>query len=357
MTPTSNDVGRRSLFARLTGLDIPTPPRLLDLVPLAAPGVPRARLRHRRIRRAVVALGVSAVLVVGNGVAAYFVPNYAHALAAVPVLSLITGPALSAAGLSAGDIKPLHDEGSWSGVTVTLSGSYADGLQTVLFVDIEGLPAGGPGRPSPTFGLGQIVVTDQFGQSYRLVGGEGLGVGPYPMIFEPLRGAAARVGGRLTLHVPFTKRGGASGALTQIDLHAAVVAGSDHRLAVPAPQAVAGTTYSIADLEASSNSLEVHTLIRGASIDANLAARPAIGQGVCYPGVFLVSPSGTYEIPTASLGDPFGRLKTDHVDEETRVFALSQTGTYRIVATGTGCTGNPPQADPVVAEWSITIGG
>jgi hypothetical protein len=358
--------GQQSLFQRLTDLEIPTPPRLLELGQSVGPPAHR-RSERRRLRRATIALAIAAFLVVSNGLAAYFAPNYAHALADVPVLSLVTAPALRAAGLSAGDVSPLHASGSWSGVTVTLSGSYTDGLQTVLFVDVEGLPVGDPSRPAPAFSLGQIVITDQFGQAYRLVGGEGLGAGPYPMIFEPLRGSAARVGGRLTLHVLFTEtRGGAGG---EIDLHAAVLAGSDHRLAVPTPQTVAGTTFRIVDLEVSSNSLEVHTVISGALIEADVAAGqridsaaqqgrlPAGGAGVCYPGVFVITPSGRFEIPTASLGDPSARLQSDHVLDETRLFARSESGTYRVVVSGAGCSATPPQDQPALASWSINVGG
>jgi hypothetical protein len=368
MTTTSFDDprGQQSLFQRLTDLEIPTPPRLFEVG--CSVGAPARRPSvRRRLRRATIALAIAAVLVVSNGLAAYFAPNYAHVLANVPVLSLVTAPALGAAGLSAGDVSPLHVSGSWSGVTVTVSGSYADGLQTILFVDVEGLPVGNPGRPAPAISLGQIVITDQFGEAYRLVGGEGIGVGPYPMIFEPLRGSAARVGGRLTLRVLFTKTGGGAGG--EIDLHAAVLAGSDHRLAVPTPQIVAGTTYRIADLRASSNSLEVHTVISGALIDADFAAvqridsaaqqgrLPAGGAGVCYPGVFVITPSGRFEIPTASLGDPFARLQSDHVLDETRLFARSESGTYRIVVSGAGCSGAPPQNQPTLASWSINVGG
>lgn len=360
--------GRQSLFQRLVDLDLPTPGHLFELGMPVDSRVRRPGVRHRRARRATIALAFGAVLVVSNGVAAYFVPNYAHALADIPVLNLVTGPALSAAGLSAGDVRPLHDQGSWSGVSVTLSGSYADGLQTVLFVDIEGLPAGGPGRPMPAFGLGQIVVTDQFGETYRLVGGEGIGVGAYPMIFEPLRGAAARVGGRLTLHVSFMRTGRIPGGVAQIDLHATVVAGSDHPLAVPASQTVAGTTYSVADLRASSNSLQVHTVIRGALIDSELAAEqqmsidaqqgklPVGGAVVCYPGVFLVTPSGRFEIPTAIPGDSEARLHADSVLDETRVFERSEVGTYRIVVSGAGCASGPPQDQPPLASWPISMG-
>jgi hypothetical protein len=148
-----------------------------------------------------------------------------------------------------------------------------------------------------------------------------------------------------------------------------VLAGSDHRLAVPTPQTVAGTTFRIVDLEVSSNSLEVHTVISGALIEADVAAGqridsaaqqgrlPAGGAGVCYPGVFVITPSGRFEIPTASLGDPSARLQSDHVLDETRLFARSESGTYRVVVSGAGCSATPPPDQPALASWSINVGG
>ncbi|MBJ7596408.1 MAG: hypothetical protein JF886_16395 [Candidatus Dormibacteraeota bacterium] len=246
-----------------------------------------------------------------NLVIADFVPGYARALANVPLLGALSQATLGAAGLGSNDVKGTNVKGSFSGVTATVAGSYADALETVLFVDIEGLPVGHPGQPAPAISMGTIFVTDQFGQSYREVGGEGIGVGPYPIFFEPLRAAATHVGSaRLTLHVPFN--GPQGHPVGGIDLHTVVRPGGARSLSNPPSQTAAGTTYAIVDLRVSPRALQVRTHYQGAVVDAAVIASekaqadaqngklPPGGEGATLPGVYLITPSGQVEIPTAS---------------------------------------------------------
>jgi len=300
-------------------------------------------------------------VIAGNAGASYFAPAYAHVLASVPVLGVITAPALKAAGLSASDVQPLHDEATSGGITVTLVGGYVDPLQTTLFLDIEGVMSNSNHPPPIT--VETPYLTDQFGSVYQIIGGEGIDSGPYPSLFQPLRGPAASVGARLTVHIGLSSP--ASGQrVGELDLHAALVAGQDgRRLAVPPPITVNGTIYTIAGIEVSSNAVQVHTVERGKLIDADIEASQAIGRArsgsVCFPGVFLVSPSGVYETPIAAPGQQTTptRLQTDHVLDETRLFARTGPGPFRIVVAGGGCTGAPPDRQPVIASWTINPNG
>lgn len=369
-----DDIADAQLARRLRALVIAAPGDLVTLAAVGAAPHRRLALRRRVTLRAVAAAVSLCVLSLGTGAASYFDPSFAQALAAAPGIGAISGPALAAAGLSAGQVAPLHEVGSAAGVTATLSGAYADGLQTTLFVDVEGLvspPAPTSQNPHPVPSHSELsavrsvshgmTLTDQFGTTYELAGGEGLGVGPYPVIFGPLRGVAASVGARFSLAIPVFD--GFGNQLGVIVLHATLLppsSASDVRS--PAPITIDGTTYRIADMHVSENAIEVHTEISGALIDSDVEAQqrlnPASGVGgsVCYPGVFLEDSSGTYQIPIAELNQDqiSSRLTSDHVLDETRLFARMHSGPYRIVVSGGGCSSAAPSQEPGLASWSFS---
>ena len=346
--PWSDDL----LAQRLRTLHIRTPESALGSSVAGARPRHRLGLRHRVRNLSLCTAGLVAV-VAANAVAAYFAPAYASALANAPAIGLITAPALQAAGLSAAAIEPLHDQASSDGVTVTLVGGYIDSLQTTLFLDIE--EVAGHGTTPPPVSTEPPYLTDQFGNVYQIIGGEGIDVGPYPSVFQPLRGPAASVGARLTVHIglssPATER-----RVGELDLHAALVAGQDgRRLAIPRAVTVDATTYRIVDMKVSTNSVEVHTVQQGKLIDADVAASNALrpGGSVCYPGVFLVTASGAYEDPIATLNEQTTpeRLQKSHLLDETQLFARTASGPFRIVVAG--CTNAPPDREPVLASWTI----
>jgi hypothetical protein len=340
LDPLAND----RLGQRLNQLSIATPayPHGLGAVRH------RSLIAHRRlVRRGAVSVLAAMALSLGNGVAAYFFPAYAAAIGSAPIISAISQPALDAAGLSAGQIRPINETGSLNGVTATLAGGYADAVNTTLFLQLDGI--------SKDHTLGALYLTDQFGQRYALTGGLGIGGGAYPSFFQPLRGAAAQVGARLTLHVNVgAVRPGPS---RDIQLHATLLANSAKRLANPPSIVSQGNTYSVLGLEYSSNAVQVHTRVTGQLIDTDVAAMLALRAGhtgsVSFPGVYLVDPSGRYQTPIAK--DNHQSISTilerEHALDETRIFTLSAPGVYRIVVS----VDNPgPGAHPL-AEWTIRI--
>jgi len=305
-------------------------------------------IAHRRfVRRGAIAALAAMGLSLGNGVAAYFMPAYAAALGSAPIISAISQPALDAAGLSAGQIRPINETGSLDGVTATLVGGYADAINTTLFLQLDGI--------SKDHSLGALYLTDQFGQRYDLTGGLGIGVGPYPAFFAPFRGPAAQVGARLTLHVTVAPADrGATGA---IELPATLLAGSAKRLVNPPSVFSAGSTYSVLGLEYSNNAIQIHTRMTGRLIDSEvatmLAVRAAGRGGVTFPGVYLVDPTGHYKTPIAIENERSvqSTLEREHALDETRIFTLSAPGVYRIVVS----LDNPAPGAHVLAEWTIRI--
>ncbi|TMF83541.1 MAG: hypothetical protein E6I07_12945 [Chloroflexi bacterium] len=96
---------------------------------------PRRR-KHGRLVAAV--LAALALLVIGNGIAAYIAPRYGQALAQVPLVGGISAKLLEFSGVTASKVTVVNDSSPSSGHTVRLVAAYADGLRTVLFIAIDG---------------------------------------------------------------------------------------------------------------------------------------------------------------------------------------------------------------------------
>jgi hypothetical protein len=112
-----------------------------------------------------------------------------------------------------------------------------------------------------------------------------------------------------------------------------------------------GTTYELVGLVWSGTYLEVHTKISGKLIDQLLAATiQAYPSPVVFPGMFLITPKGTLEIPIAVLNQRSvrDRLYGDHVLDEVRVFKAAAAGSYRIVVA------TDPTASPL-ATWTVSV--
>jgi hypothetical protein len=194
-------------------------------------------------------------------------------------------------------------------------------------------------------------LTDQFGERYDIEGGLGVGVGPFPAIFDPLRGQASTQGASITLRCL-----GLSGLA--IRLTGTLKPHSAHELGLPAASVVDETTYQVVGLRWSGTYLEVHTKMTGKLIDELIARSDAIaknpppgGGGVTFPGVFVITPSGEAEIPVAVLNSRDIRqgLKSNHVLDEVRVFTASKPGTYRIMVNTDGPKGT------AIASWTVTV--
>jgi hypothetical protein len=166
--------------------------------------VAEARSAHRRPIRVAAALAIGVVLIAGgNGAAAYYAPAYGQALAATPVLHNIAQPLLHAFGLTEQNAVALDSTATSNGHRIHLVAGYADGLRTVIMLEIDGRGLNGNpkqyGLHPGDYGISpdNVTLTDQFGHTYKP---NGLNVAS-GLQFEPLVWPASKVGARLTLHV------------------------------------------------------------------------------------------------------------------------------------------------------------
>jgi hypothetical protein len=228
-----------------------------------------------------VAAAVIAILLV-NVIAAYFAPKYERALADSGVGG-ISQRLLAAVGLKAGDVTAVGDSATSAGHTLKLVGAYADGLRTVLFIEIDG---GGVGGNPKQYGLhpgdwsinyDDFTLTDQFAHSY---GGAGLG-GPTDLQFQPLAWPASEVGGRLTLHITgiwAMWKGLEQGPNKVIDtealtthgdwsLHVTLISAPYHTIALPAPVHSPIADYTFTGISASETEMVLHWTVGGPAND------------------------------------------------------------------------------------------
>ena len=108
-----------------------------------------------------------ALLMVTTGIASYFAPRFADALATAPGIGVFAGPVLRDFQLAGQPdrVTPFADTAISSGYRVTLVGGYADPTRTVLLLRWDD-PRGE--FPSPI----RFTLTDQFGRTYEPGGGE-----------------------------------------------------------------------------------------------------------------------------------------------------------------------------------------
>jgi hypothetical protein len=323
------------LAQRLDRLAVAVPP-----IPLTARATARSA-SHRRLvlrswRSGAAAAGVAAALALAVTAAGY--PGG---------LAALTHDALQAAGLSRDQVVPLSGSSANQELKVSVTGGYADQISTVLFVSIDQTCQ----APDRTCGIGGPYLTDQFGTRYNITGGEGIGVGAYPIFFEPLTGPAAS-GAHLILYVPGNEKELA------ITLSGTLIAGVAHQLAIPAPVVdnSSHVTYKVRGLTYSNTYLEVHTRLTGQLENVIVHYRPS-GQelsGESWPGVYVVDPSGRWEIPLAFNG---GRPTVNNqVQDETRIFSISRPGTYHLVVATSGARNSAPGPTwKTLAEWTIVV--
>jgi hypothetical protein len=187
-----------SLHERMTALSVATP---ADLPRRALAGQRSVvhSLRHPR-RRVLVAMS-GFVVVALNVPALYLVPVYADAVGHLPGVSAF----LQWTGLGASDVSTIDAGTEHDGVRVHVSAGYADENHTMLILDYRALSSTGG-----FVNFGTMTLTDQFGHAYapRQSGfgekgkpGAKSDTVPGYASFEPITGAAAGVGARLTLHV------------------------------------------------------------------------------------------------------------------------------------------------------------
>jgi hypothetical protein len=234
----------------------------------------------RRLLRPAAALLIALTVIgLGNLGAAYYAPRYGQALAQVPLVGGIYAKALEYYGLAPKNVTVVNSSSTSSGHTVRLVAAYADGLRTVLVVEIDGrtLTSGKTSRPSPgEFGVGNhgetpdlgYTLTDQFGHSYT----EGIGNGYDNYLqFQPLVWPASKVGARLTLHITTLRKlwlaPGQDELAGNWTLHATLVAERVHVLPVPSPVRTTNAVYTFTSLRVTSTAVHIEWTATGALID------------------------------------------------------------------------------------------
>jgi hypothetical protein len=324
LTPTELD--NDPLERRLSALEITTPEFQAEKTPSPQRAVFAVAQRRRRASRG------------------RFVLVLALALIGVAAVYPISEEALRWVGLRPSQVQPLSGSASYGAARMTVAGGYTDDINTVLFIGFENMGC-------PPF------LTDQFGERYDVEGGAGEGVGPYPAIFDPLRGQAATDGTVVSVHCLVGSHDVAVRLTGKLMPHSA------HTVETPRDLVIDGTTYQVIGLRWSGTYLEVHTRMSGMLIDELIAQVDAItprpGQplpsptivGVSFPAVFLARESGSAEIPVAVLNgrDVQGELEAHHVLDEVRVFRANHAGTYRIVITRGEPDGTP------IASWTVSV--
>jgi len=264
--------------AALTAEDARAVARLQVLrFPIVSPVVSRTASARFRSGRTVAAIAaILALVMLANLGAAYYAPSYGRALADAPGVGPVSGRILQFVGLNDRDVTVFNATATSSGHTVRLIAGYADGLRTVLFLDVDG--RGLTGNPksfgmSPgdyAIGLEGLTMTDQFGHGYALARGDQTVVA---LTFEPLAWPASQVGARLTLHVSAIQAewllapGSDADLKGDWTLHATLISAPAHRLAVPAPVQTAEADYTFTSLQASETTLIVQWSVSGAALD------------------------------------------------------------------------------------------
>lgn len=233
------------------------------------------RSRRKRLRFVAPALTVTAILaIIVNLVVAYYAPSYGRALADAPGIGPVSARLLHFTGLDALDLTAVHESALSGGHTIELVAGYADGLRTVLFLQVDGrgLPGDPKQGPSPgDYGVDSdaVSLTDQFGHSYPLQRGAQIG---YVLTFDPLVWPTAQVGARLTLHVgaivPEWLIGPSESPSVEGNwtVRATLFSEPLHTLALPAPIHAGLADYTFTSIKSSGRTLSIYWTISGTAV-------------------------------------------------------------------------------------------
>jgi hypothetical protein len=225
-----------------------------------------ARRVAYRFGGAALALGLIGAV---NLAGAYYFPRYGTALANAPLVGGVSRSFLSDAGLLTADTSAFNDTATSNGHTLRLIGGYADGLQTVFLIEIDGQSLASAGHPRKTDHYLVVdrgaTLTDQFGHTYQRDGSPS--GDQRPVVFSPLVSPAAENGARLTLHV----EGLANVGSIQIvagdwTLHATLFAHRAHSIPLPAPMTLAGNTYTLTSIRSSATRFEISWKVSGPGV-------------------------------------------------------------------------------------------
>jgi hypothetical protein len=284
-------------------------------------GRPRGRHPARLVAGLAAAL---ALLIVGDGFAAYYAPRYGQVLAQMPLLGGINAKLLDFYGLTEQNVTVVNDSSTSSGHTVRLVAGYADGLRTVLYVEIDGRGlTGNPkvyGRHLGDYGVGAergLTLTDQFGHSYKLAGASSTSL----FQFEPLVWPASSLGARLTLHITYLQKLWLEGAGQDRELsgdwalHATLVAEPVHVLPLPSPVRTTNAVYTFTSLRVTSTAVHLEWTTTGALIDdPRLSNHGSLAEAQLFRDYFLsrLFDSAGHETPSSTSAVTFSRpVKTE----------------------------------------------
>jgi hypothetical protein len=316
-----------------------------------------------------------------NLAGARLISGYEQALAAVPVLGQITTAELAAAGMSAPQLQPQSATGTLDGITVTITGAFADPTRTTVFVKF-----GSPAQCLARGGLfADMFVSDSQGRDYPLLYSDGCPRSAFAVTFAPLPKAELVGSQRLVLHVmvtyqsekvPFTP---ASATGPSLDLRFTVTPSGDVQLVPPPPEVDHGTTYAISELTVTGDGLDVSATVKGSLIDqlyACAAAAPAPptatcpSSGVSFPGMYVITPTGAREWPAASYGafNNGGSIRSvlgispNGTQSDDWLFDLQGPGRYQLVFQWSAYAGPYPSEAAAnsafgvtEATWTITV--
>jgi hypothetical protein len=286
------------------------------LVGPAEPGVaPRTSdqrgTRRRTARRLAYRFGGAALalgLVAGINLAGvYYFPRYGTALANAPLVGGVSRSFLSNAGLLTADTSAFNDTATSNGHTLRLVAGYADGLQTVFLIEIDGQSLANAGPPRKTDHYLVVApgatLTDQFGHRYQRDGSPS--GDQRPVVFSPLVSPPAENGARLTLHVDGLLNVGSTQFVVVAGdwtLHATLFAHRAHSIPLPAPMTLAGNTYTFTSIRSSATRFEISWKVSGPGVAQAWSEADGHGSFAALDP-FIPSLVGLHEV--GSTGGPY----------------------------------------------------
>jgi hypothetical protein len=244
----------------------PLPQRLAALsLPMPATLVPRvlARMPSRTLTRrpiwASVALA-ACVLLAGLISATYFAPRFGQALADSPVVGPAIDRFLAGAGLGpiAGRFAPVGTSATSSGYRLQLQAAYADSNEVYLVI-----------RSTPALFAfpDDLSLTDQFGRTLELKGGQSEADGSDLVVFKGVGWPDDVVGARLTLHVRSLERstesGGRIGGDWRLSAVVDVAAARPYPHPLPAAGRLGDSTVEFRQVIASAATVRVDMKVTG----------------------------------------------------------------------------------------------
>lgn len=324
-------MSRTPLETRLRDLAIEAPDDLAARARARAGGPEQARRPRPALVAAVVAVAL-VVLATANEAAANFVPAYGRAIADTP-LGVLTQPLLRAGGQTAEQVTPIGTTVTSSGHSIQLVGAYADGLQTTIYLQVDGKPLAAPGPPAGKVAgdryMASMELTDDAGHRYQPRGGSGSSV----TVFEPLQGPATRTGVRLTLRVtqlwdlsvaPRSKHDAPPRVVGNWTFHFTLKQRPAVGLALPAPLTIGDTTYTFTSIRAADTMAVQIKLSGGAVTRWNQIKR---GPGPLPTGTMDPYRVDLYNAAGAPQRAGYGNLGGDRINA---TWVLDGSGRYRL---------------------------